>query len=67
MTTLQKIEKLNKKCDETLSFCHYEAWEIHSFRVGSPLSMEKHYPFFKADTLKEVVDLAYKFVFENEI
>lgn len=66
MNTTEKIEKLNKECKKSLSICHYTRWEVHSYQNNSLLCMEKHYPFFEADTLKETIDMAYKFVFKNE-
>lgn len=64
MTTLQKIEKLNEACNNSLSIVSRpDYWEIHSYGEDSPLEVDRHYPFIKAKTLAEVVDLAYEFVF----
>lgn len=65
MTTLQKIEKLNKACDWTLDIFHHQEWSIHSYGDDTPLCIEHHYPYFEAKSVKAVVNKAYKFVFNK--
>lgn len=69
MTTTQKIEALNKACKNSLGIQCYtdeHGWEIHSFKDNTPLDMGNHYPYFTGNTLKEVVDKAYDFVFNKQ-
>lgn len=63
LTTVEKMEALNKECKNTLGLTHFELWEIHSYGDDTPLNMKVKYPYIKAKTIKEVVDLAYQFVF----
>ena len=63
MTTIEKIEKLNKECNNSINIVHHSEWEINSYETDTPLSMEKFYPYFHDKSLKKVVDMAYQFVF----
>jgi hypothetical protein len=66
MTIIEKINKLDKACDNSLAIIHYcDGWEIHSFKDNTPLDYGVKYPYLIADTFKEVINLAYKFVFKE--
>lgn len=66
MTTAQKVEALNKKCENSLGFqCYTSGWEATSFIDGTPFNVEPNGVFMKGKTFKEIVDNAYKFVFEK--
>ena len=65
MTTEKKIVLIDEACDHSVTITHYSTgWEIHSFHDKTPLDMERHYPYFQADTLKKAVDLAYDYLFK---
>jgi hypothetical protein len=72
MTTIQKINKLNKECGFSLGIQCYDfgnrtTWQISAFREESPLAIKNKYPFIEGQTVKEVVDRAYQFVFESKL
>jgi hypothetical protein len=67
MTTIKKIEALNKICEDSLGLqCYTVGWEVSSFRHGTPLEVGSKIGHVKAETLKAAVDLAYKLVFESK-
>ena len=61
----QKVEKLNKKVDGTLSITYYfKSWSLHSYGVET---MFLHF-WINKKTFNKVVDEAYKAAFsEKEI
>jgi hypothetical protein len=65
MTTIQKIEELNKACDGTLSITSHTEWSIYSYGDNTPLDMGKKYPFISSSNFEDLVNKAYKFVFKK--
>lgn len=66
MTTIEKIEALNKKCENSLGVqCYSCGWEVTSFRSGTPLELGRGLKI-TGDTIREAVSKAYKFVFESK-
>lgn len=67
MTTIQKVEALNKVCENSLGFqCYSMGWEARSFREKTPLGYSTKRKFIGGKTFEEVVDNAYKFVFNKQ-
>jgi len=67
MNTIQKLEKLNKECKESISIVyHLNGWQIRSYEDDSLLSVNNKYPRITGKTFKECVDEAYKFVFKKD-
>ena len=65
MTTIEKIEKLNKLCKNTLSISHFKEWEISSFGNGTYLNMNLKYPYLKNKSLRMLVNEAYDYVLDE--
>ena len=56
MDLAEKIDLLNKICDESLSLLAGSGhWSLHSYRDGTPFYMS---PWLQAESLEEVVDMA---------
>ena len=67
MTTIQKIEALQKVCEDSVGFqCYTMGWEVTSFRNGTPLSAEVKRRRVGGKTFVEAVNDAYQFVFESK-
>jgi hypothetical protein len=64
MTTIDKIEHLNKLCDDSLSItCYAGAWEISSYHKDSALYIKAH---VTRKEFGEALDAAYAKAIEWE-
>jgi len=62
MDTLEKIKRINKKCNNSLSItCYDNYWSIHSYKEGTLLRK-----WISGNTLEDVLNKAMKAVEENE-
>jgi len=61
----EKIEKLNKYCDGSISFVHYTKWQISSYQDGSLFNpheslYREHGGNLEHENFKGLIDLAYR-------
>jgi len=63
MTISQKIEKLNRACNYSLSINYlFSSWQCHSYRDNSPLNGK----YIEDKTFEECIEKAYKSVFDKK-
>ena len=56
---LDKIEKLNEKCNNTLSITrYYDHWELSSYGDDTPFCYRETIDNFSASTLRELIENA---------
>ena len=60
MKTLEeKIEELNKHCNNTLHIIHFAEWEVISYGEGTLFCEWPDGKKIRAETFREAIDLAY--------
>lgn len=64
MTTIQKLEWLNKVNKNSVNVCHFTGgWEIHSYQDNTPLNnVDSPYPYLHNKSLKKLIDETYEYV-----
>lgn len=62
MTLSEKVEKLNKLCEDSLSITRYLLWECNSYQDNTPLKHTK----IVAQTFEEMIDKALEYVEQQQ-